>query len=112
IAELTAEEKNEEFTQEDWMTPLKEQFYQIYGKYREKYKAERAKVQAVEEENLRQKRTLIAALKTLISEEEHIGRAFGKHKEISEKWKEIGDIPRNNRHEIQKEYSHLQEEFF
>src|SRR5690554_149744 len=39
IAELEAKDKNEEFTQEDWMTPLKEEFYEVLSPYKEKRKA-------------------------------------------------------------------------
>lgn len=112
IAELEAKDNNEEFTQEDWITPLKEQFYEIYKPYKNK-RTEIIKAQKKEEEeNLKQKRILIARLKELIANEEKIGAAFNTHKEINEKWKEIGDIPRKNRHETQQEYSRLLEEFF
>jgi len=112
IAELEAKDRNEEFTEEDWITPLKEEFYAIYSPYKEKRKAVSDAKRAEQEENLKKKRGLIAQLKTLISEEENIGSAFSAHKEINEKWKNVGDIPRDKRSEIQQEYSRLLEEFF
>jgi len=112
IAELEAKDKNEEFTQEDWITPLKEEFYEVFSPYKEKRKALIEAKRDEEEENLKKKRALINQLKTIISEEENIGAAFSAHKEINEKWKKIGDIPRDKRNDIQQEYSRLLEEFF
>ncbi len=112
IAELEAKDKNEEFTQEDWMTPLKEEFYEIFSPYKEKRKAVIDAKRLEEDENLRKKRALITQLQTVITDEENIGAAFAAHKEINEKWKKVGDIPRDKRSDIQQEYSRLLEQFF
>jgi hypothetical protein len=60
---------------------------------------------------LKQKKELILRLKDLIENEENIGTAFATRKEIHETWKKIGDIPREKRDEIQKEYSRYVEIF-
>tara|TARA_B100000508_G_scaffold140085_2_gene140044 strand:+ start:59884 stop:61587 length:1704 start_codon:yes stop_codon:yes gene_type:complete len=112
VAELKAKEDNAEFNEEDWITPLKEEFYSIYGPFKEKRKELIDSIRKEEEENLRKKRSLINQLKAVIEDEENIGAAFAKHKEINEKWKEVGDIPRDKRHDVQQEYSRLLEEFF
>ncbi|PKR79743.1 hypothetical protein CW751_13540 [Brumimicrobium salinarum] len=112
IAELEAKDKGEEFTQEDWMTPLKEEFYAIYSPFAEKRKTIIAAKRAEEDENLKKKRALINQLKSVVETEENIGAAFSAHKEINEKWKTVGDIPRDKRSEIQQEYSRLLEQFF
>ncbi|MBW7868780.1 MAG: DUF349 domain-containing protein [Brumimicrobium sp.] len=112
VAELEAREKGEELEQEDWISPLKNEFYEIFSAYKTQQKELRDKQRAFEEDNLRQKRALINQFQALIADEENIGVAFSTHKEISEKWKTIGDIPRVKRHEIQQEFSRLQEEFF
>lgn len=112
IAELDAKEKGEELTNEDWITPLKEEFYAIFSPYQEKRKALIVARYAEQEENLRKKQQLITQLKNVIAEEENIGAAFSAHKEINEKWKRIGDIPRDKRNDIQQEYSRLLETFF
>lgn len=112
IAELEAKDNNETFTEEDWITPLKESFYEIFTPYKIKRKEIRDAKIKVQEENLKEKRILISQLKDLIANEEKIGVAFNAHKEINEKWKKIGDIPRKIRHEIQQDYSRLLEEFF
>ena len=112
IAELEAKDRNEEFTQEEWMTPLKEEFYEIFSPYKEKRKAVIEAKRGEEDENLKKKRALISQLQTVITDEENIGAAFSAHKEINEKWKNIGDIPREKRNDIQQEYSRLLEQFF
>ncbi|RFC55716.1 DUF349 domain-containing protein [Brumimicrobium aurantiacum] len=112
IAELEAKDKGEEFTEQDWMTPLKEEFYEIFSPYKEKRKAVIDAKRSEEEENLRKKRALINQLQSVISDEENIGAAFSAHKEINEKWKEVGDIPRDKRNDVQQEYSRLLEQFF
>lgn len=112
VAELKAKEENQEFNEEDWITPLKEEFYAIYGPFKEKRKELIDSIRKEEEENLRKKRSLINQLKAVIEDEENIGAAFAKHKEINQEWKEVGDIPRDKRHDVQQEYSRLLEEFF
>lgn len=112
VAQLEAEEKGEEIKEEEWILPLKEEFHTIYNAYNEKRKSLRQAKKIELEENLRAKRTLIARLKEVVEKEENIGSAFSAHKEINEEWKKIGDIPRDDRHEIQQEYSRVLEEFF
>lgn len=112
IAEIEAKEKNEPFSEVDWTPLLKEEFYNIYSPYKEKQKALKEVRRKTQLENLQKKRALISEFKELIANEENIGAAFSAHKEINEKWKKIGDIPRDNRNEIQEEYSRLIEEFF
>ncbi|MEX1191713.1 MAG: DUF349 domain-containing protein [Brumimicrobium sp.] len=112
ISQLEAEEKGETFEEEDWMTPLKEEFYNIYNPFKEKRKALIEAKKAEESENLKKKKALISKLKVIVEEEENIGAAFGAQKEINEAWKNIGEIPRDKRHDIQKEYSRLLDDFF
>lgn len=112
VAQLKAQENEEAFEEEDWMTPLKEEFYAVYIPFKEKRKELIEAKKETENENLKKKKALISKLKTVIAEEENIGAAFGAHKEINVEWKEVGDIPRDKRHDVQQEYSRLLEEFF
>jgi hypothetical protein len=66
----------------------------------------------LENENLIQKKALVERLKDVIENEENIGTAFNAYKEIHENWKKVGDIPRDKREALQKEYSRLLEIFF
>ncbi len=92
--------------------PIKEEFYAIYSEFRNK-KAAFASAQKLEQEaNLRVKQNLIEKLRSLIKHEENIGVAVSSYKEIHEAWKNVGDIPREKRQDIQNEYSKLLESFF
>ena len=79
------------------LATLKDDFYQIYGDFKEKRKVVIDAKNAVETENLGKKRSLISRLRETVTTEENIGAAFGALKEIQDKWKEIGDIPRDKR---------------
>ncbi|MCH2228981.1 MAG: DUF349 domain-containing protein [Crocinitomicaceae bacterium] len=94
------------------ISKLKDDFYQVFGDFKEKRKVVIDAKNAVETENLGKKRALINRLRETVTTEENIGAAFGSLKEIQDKWKEIGDIPRDKRNDIQAEYSRLLEDFF
>ncbi len=111
VAALEAEERGEEFTPTD-LRPIKEVFQELYNEFREKRKAVQELKNKEEEENLRRKKFIISKMQEMIQNEENIGAALASYKELHEEWKKIGDIPRNNRDEIQKEYSRLLEVFF
>ncbi len=111
IAFLAAQEEGNKIEKFDFKT-IKDEFFRIYKDYSEKRKKQLELKSALEIENLRQKKALIERLKEVIENEEKIGTAFNSYKEIHETWKKIGDIPRDKRDEIQKEYSRLLEMFF
>lgn len=112
IAQLDAEEKGEEIPENSELVKLKESFREVLKDFREKRKAVIDSKNAEEITNLSKKKALINKLRETIQNEENIGAAFGALKEIQENWKEIGDIPREKRDEIQTEYSRLIEDFF
>lgn len=112
VAQLEAKERGENVSLEIAPNPIKDEFYTIYNQYKEKRNKAIADKNAAQEDCLRQKRTLLSRLKTLVENEEHIGAAFGEYKAIHEEWKKVGDIPRDKRDKIQSEYSHLLEDFF
>jgi hypothetical protein len=92
--------------------PFKDAFYEVYSVYKTKRKEVIDAKNAVETENLKAKKALMSQLKDVIENEENIGAAYGAYKEIHEKWKAIGDIPREQRDPIQQDYSRLLEVFF
>ncbi len=65
-----------------------------------------------EAENLAAKMAIMDELRTMITSEENIGTAFQRFQELGEKWKSIGPIPQQNYRELQRDYSHLRDEFF
>lgn len=112
IAQMDAEEKGESKPEDLELMQLKETFKAELKEYRDKRKVLIDTKNAEEEGNLAKKNALIKRLRDVIQNEENIGAAFGSLKEIQESWKEIGDIPRQKRDEIQTEYSRLVEDFF
>ena len=79
--------------------------------FHEKRKAEVREKKEIEKKNLEKKQTYLAALKDLIQNEENIGRAIARFRDIQEGWKEIGPIPRDKRQDLQREFSNLVDSF-
>lgn len=111
VAQLEAQEKGEEPLEKP-ADEVREAFYTLLGEYRERRVAQQRIKQDEEEANLRRKKSLIERLKEVVEKEENIGAALAAYKEIHEQWKQVGDITREKRQEIQSEYSRLLETFF
>ena len=110
VASMEAEVNGEAYEPID-IKPLKEEFYALYNAYRESKTAFLKAKETEETGNLNQKKALIERLKHIIQNEENIGAAFKAFKEIHEAWKNVGDIAREKRNDIQHEYSKLLEQF-
>lgn len=111
IKQLEAQERGET-VEEQPEDLIRQEFYNLYGEFREKRNTAQRERKETEEANLRRKRSLIDRLKVVIEKEENIGAALTAYKEIHEQWKEVGDIPRDKRQDMQSEYSRLLETFF
>jgi len=111
IKQLEAQERGET-VEEQPEDLIRNEFYTLYGEFREKRNTAQRERKETEEVNLRRKRSLIDRLKVVIEKEENIGAALTAYKEIHEQWKEVGDIPREKRQDLQSEYSRLLETFF
>jgi len=85
---------------------LAESFQFKLKKFENERKREEQKI------NQKEKETLIENLRTLISEEENIGKAFITFNNLQEKWNSIGEVPATEFHRIQSEYSRLRESFY
>lgn len=112
VAVLEARERGENVEYEREEDPIRNEFYEVYKEFKNAFSQAVDTKKAIQSENLKQKRSLIARLKDLIANEEHIGAAFNAYKEIHEAWKQIGEIEREKRAEVQAEYSKLLEDFF
>lgn len=91
--------------------PLFNEFKLYTTVFKEKKIVEIQAKKDAEKVNLSKKRTLIAALADLVQNEENIGRAIGRFRDIQDSWKEVGAIPRDKRQEVQKEFSTLVDTF-
>ena len=111
VAAIKAKELGEDIEEVDYAV-IKESFYNLFLKYKEAKKQQLDIKNKLEAENLKLKTSLISDLKSLVENEENIGTAFNGFNTIQDTWKKIGEIPRDKRDSIQKEYSRLRELFF
>jgi len=111
VKRLEASDLGTSYEEYDY-APIKEAFFDAYKSFQEKRKKQVELKTVLENENLIQKKALVERLKDVIENEENIGTAFNAYKEIHENWKKVGDIPRDKREALQKEYSRLLEIFF
>lgn len=79
--------------------------------FKERRKAQRKKKEEEEKSNFITKKAIIEEFKELVENEENIGAAFAKRKEIQERWKELGNVPKDKFEEIQSQYSRLNDFF-
>ncbi|MFM7667327.1 MAG: DUF349 domain-containing protein [Bacteroidota bacterium] len=108
---LNAVESGESYENQDF-SPLKQVFHELYDAFKTKRNQQKTLKEALEKENLKLKRSLITRLQEVIENEENIGVAYNAQKEIHETWKKVGDIPRDKRDEVQRDYSRMLEIFF
>ncbi len=92
--------------------PEDEGFEALYATYRERIAAHKARVDAEQKENLRQKKEFLTRLETLIKEEENVGKAFEQFNEINDGWKSIGDVPGDAVRDLNDAFQRLRDDFF
>ncbi len=113
------EAKKEEFLAEggniidfQYSTPLKRDFNSLYFEYKEKrnnhYKVLKNDLKA----NLEKRQALIEELKGLWNTEENINTTYNHFKDIQEKWRNAGAIPRDNYNLVWNNYHHHVENFY
>lgn len=112
-------EKKEEFLAQGgniidfhYVTPFKTEFLSLYSEYREKrnnyYKNLKKDLQA----NLQKRLSLIEELKGLIDVEENINTTYKHFKDIQERWRDAGPIPRDRYNTVWNNYHHHVENFY
>lgn len=79
---------------------------------REKNEEYRKNKTESEKKNLTEKKSILAEMMRVISEEEHIGKAYQTFNELKDKWRNLGNVPYAKHHEIQQEFSRLSELFY
>ncbi len=90
---------------------LNEDILELINSFKARRKAYQEELKAEQKRNLDQKKDLLKEFEALIQSEESIGKLFATVKEIRDKWKEVGAIPREVYQDIQSQYSRLNEEF-
>lgn len=87
-------------------------FKQLLDSFNQRVNDIRRKKAKEEADNLAAKQAIMEELKALIAGEENIGTAFQSFKDLQEKWKSIGSVPGQAYRDLQRDYSHLLDEFF
>lgn len=113
------EEKKEDFLADGgniidfhYSTPLKKRFSSLYFDYKEKRNEYYKRLKKDLNENLHKRLELIEELKGLLDVEENINTTYNHFKEIQEKWRTAGPIPRDKYNNVWNTYHHHVENFY
>lgn len=90
----------------------KTQFNEVYKVYREKKNQYYQSLDKSLKENLSQRLAIIEELKGLTSVEEDMGSTYKAFKDLQEKWRNAGPIPRDNYNNVWRTYRHHTEIFY
>ena len=90
----------------------KRQFNEVYNDYRDKRNQHYKSLEKSHKENLAYRLELIEEVKGLVNVEEDINTTYKNFKDIQEKWRNAGPIPRANYNDVWKTYQHHIEIFY
>ena len=113
------EEKKEEFLADGgniidfhYSTPLKKRFNSVYFDYKEKRNNYYRQLKQDLNENLAKRLEIIEELKGLIDVEENINTTYKHFKDLQDRWKTAGAIPRDKYNTVWNTYHHHVENFY
>lgn len=87
-------------------------FYKLYNEYKERQQRHKEEVEAQRQKNLDAKKAIIEELKTIIDNEENLKKAYDDFNALQERWKGIGDVPREAMNDLWQSYHYQVEQFF
>lgn len=113
------DEKKEQFIEDGgniidfhYSSPVKTKFNRIYFEYREKRDAYYKNLKKNLNENLQNRLALIEELKNMIGSGGGMKTNFNQFKDLQERWKNAGPVPRNEYSQLWKTYHHHVERFY
>lgn len=113
------EQKKDEFLSEGgdiidfyYSTPIKKEFNSVYFDYKEKRNAYYQNLKKDLQENLKKRLELIEELKGLLNVDENINTTYNHFKDIQERWRNAGAIPRDKYNTVWNTYHHHTENFY
>ena len=113
------EEKKEEFLSDGgneidfyYSSPVQKKFNTIYKEYKNKLHAHYKSFEQNLKQNLADKLEIIEELKGLIDVEENINTTYKHFKELQERWRNTGPIPRDKYNNAWNSYHHHVEMFY
>lgn len=92
--------------------PIADSFRKLYNEFRDRRQKHIDAIEAKKKANLLQKRTLLDELKQINENETDIKKAYDEFNSIQERWKAIGDVPREEANNLWQNYHFLIEQFF
>ena len=90
----------------------KRQFNEVYSEYREKRNQYYKNLENSLKENLADRLAIIDELKSLVNVEEDINTTYKHFKDVQERWRNAGPVPRNNYNDVWRTYHHHIEIFY
>ena len=113
------DEKKEEFLAEGgneidfyYSNPIKKRFNNTYREYRNKLNTHYKSIQENLKKNLDERLEIIEEIKGLINVEENINTTYKHFKELQERWRHAGPIPRDKYNNAWNSYHHHVEIFY
>ncbi|WP_418513244.1 DUF349 domain-containing protein [Corallibacter sp.] len=113
------DEKKEEFLNEGgneidfyFSSPLQKRFKDTYKDYRSKLNTHYNNIQSSLKNNLSERLEIIEKIKGLINVEENINTTYKHFKELQDRWKNAGPIPRDKYNNAWNSYHHHVEIFY
>lgn len=92
---------------------LANEFQQLYDLFRTRRQKMMEEIEAQKKRNFEAKQQLLEELRTLIAkDEESIKQTYDEFNAIQERWKNIGDVPRDKMNDLWQNYHFLIEQFF
>ena len=96
----------------EYQEPLREEFKALLDAYRKEREEYRLNLERELNANLKTREDLIEELKGLLQSEEKFSETFNHFRELQEKWRNIGPVPRTASSEIWRTYHHHVENFY
>lgn len=95
-----------------YVQPLRDQFRDIYGRYRKQRRQYYDDLRERLHTNLQIKKELIEKLKALIGKEESIGETFKEFNALMQEWRNTGPVPRTESRDLWRTWHHHVENFY
>ncbi len=91
---------------------LDERFFNAIEVYKKKKQALLDQQEEIKKENLARKLEMLEQIKELINSEEPLKKTYDEFRSIQDKWREIGNVPKNEISNLWQSYHFLVEKFF
>ncbi len=102
-------------TKEEYLPPadpLEERYKAAFDMYKEKKAKDDIEQEKIKLQNLELKKQILEEIKQLIASEESLKKTYDDFKNLQEKWRQIGQVPRNEIEGLWNNYHFLVEKFF